>query len=253
MQGNAPRRPTLAELQCLKILSLHDSGRESQPLSNKVLAKRLNTSPQAVCNRKKALRDMGLLSRLPEGEWMVTARGRMYLTTRGLDHHAKVVESAELAILGEVRAGPAERDGVMVFLRDGDDDPPEMVTIPNTRADRDVFMLRVVGQSMEHEHIKEGDLVIVERFRVGEMPRHGDLVATRYLDISDEPSDTSLGYFGHDSVPDEGYRGPTLKYFFRQEDSWRLSWRKDSQSSPYTIITRAVRPIGRVVAVYRTI
>lgn len=253
MQGTDSRRPTLAELHCLKILSQHDAGRESQPLSNKVLAKQLKTSPQAASNRKRALRDMGLLLRLPDGEWMVTARGREYLTTRALDHHAKAVSAAELAVLGEVRAGPAERDGVMVLLRDGDDDSPETVTIPNTRADRDVFMLRVVGQSMEHEHIKEGDLVIVERFRAGEMPRHGDLVATRYLDISDEPRETTLGYFGDDLVPDEEYRGPTLKYFYRQEDSWRLSWRKDSQSSPYTIMTRAVRPIGRVVAVYRTI
>jgi len=76
------------------------------------------------------------------------------------------MRSLALPMLGDVQAGfpsPAEEE-----LRDLISLDEYLITRPNSS-----FLLKVSGDSMEGEGIKEGDLVIVER---GREPKNGDII-----------------------------------------------------------------------------
>jgi signal peptidase I len=98
----------------------------------------------------------------------------------------------------------------------------DVVSIPFEGESKEVFALRVVGRSMEHEHILEGDIVIVERFGPNGRPRQGELIVTYYLREADEAAAREN--------PDDiaSYMvGPVLKYFYDQPEQHRviLGWR----------------------------
>lgn len=56
------------------------------------------------------------------------------------------------------------------------------------------------------------------------------------------------------NIPDDRLEGPTIKYFTQNVHKprpYRLSWRRDVDKSEYTIETKVIKPIGRVVGLYR--
>lgn len=151
------------------------------------------------------------------------------------------VVPTQILIRGEVRAGKADTEIIL------DEGRENTVRIPDSRLDRDTFLLRVVGRSMEHENIYDGDYIIVENYVGLEKPNVGDIIVTRYIeDIPDETIEISPDDFSGLTVKvysGEIYRGNTILY--------KLSWKKDKVFNPYTIIARGLIPVGRVIGVYR--
>jgi signal peptidase I len=158
----------------------------------------------------------------------------------------------ELQIWGEVKAGKTQQDELAVYLQELDDNVPTEIIPQTKRTDSIVFLLRVVGKSMEHEGIFDGDYVIVEKFHNDEGPKENEMIVTLYL-----PQDAEKYAEQGFDWSDEWFVGPTLKFYSRRNVNGkiihRLSWRKDINKSPYTIETGHFKPLGRVVGVYRVI
>lgn len=126
-----------------------------------------------------------------------------------------------------------------------------MVAIPNLDETTSAFVLQVAGFSMEHEKIYEGDYVIVQPFRKDQMPKQRELIVTYYLPPRNEEEVVDIV-----EMDDTWFDGPTLKYCTEvagRERPYRLSWKRDIQSSEYTIETKRIKPIGRVIGIYRAI
>jgi hypothetical protein len=123
----------------------------------------------------------------------------------------------------------------------------------------EMYLLEVIGTSMEYEGIFEGDHVVMRAFNEVEWPREGDMIVTKYL-----PSEIAL-----DELTDVGdfeLAGPTLKILHEKVDDqhYLLGWRKDNapwEQAPWkkyhvpgnsqTILTRYIDPIGRVIDIRR--
>ncbi len=118
------------------------------------------------------------------------------------------------------------------------------------------YCLGVIGTSMEHEGIFEGDQVEMRVFNPYEWPNEGDMIVTKYLPRGAEP-DLGTDFIGTDLL------GPTLKVFHQKPNGeFHLGWRKDN--TPWTpttwkrfaasgnqqmIVTRYIAPIGKVINV----
>lgn len=217
------------------------------------LANRLTVGTSAICNHKKALKSKGFLN------------ARSYPTKKAFElvENRPIVVTAQVPMLGQVTGGPSEHEDVLVEI-DGkdlekidlmDDDALKTITIPNTLGATRTFALHVVGESMVHEHIFDGDYVIVEIFDKNVGPKQGELIVTEYL-IPNKPIDPEL-FNDWFSIPD-GYRGgPTVKYLYEESERgfYRLGLRKkyDQSEEKDTIITKHIQPIGRVIGVYRAL
>ncbi len=89
-------------------------------------------------------------------------------------------QSGALPLLGRIAAGrPVET------LQN-----PEMISLNDITRSKDVFVLEVSGESMQDEHIVDGDYVMVERTKVA---RNGDIVVALV-----DGSDTTLKRFYHE-------------------------------------------------------
>lgn len=215
---------------------------------NQWLEKRLDVTPSGLSNLKKSLREKGYLDeRFSQAALTEEAK-------RLLDSLV-YVPPAEIAVLGEVKAGKTRSDEIVV-LRDissiGGEDV-DTITVPSVQNVEHVFALQVIGTSMEHERIFAGDYVIVQRLEEDEEPKQGELVIARYLPLyAEEDLDTSeVGWA--DRIEDRDLEGPTLKRYYRQEDHYRLSWATDLPNSEYTIRTPLVRSLARVIGIYRPV
>jgi len=118
----------------------------------------------------------------------------------------------------------------------------------------EVYRLGVVGASMEHEGIFEGDEVEMRIFYSSEWPGEGEMIVTKYLPYGEEP-ELGADFIGTDLL------GPTLKVFHQKANGeFHLGWRKDN--TPWTptpwkrlavpgndqmIVTRYIAPIGKVI------
>jgi len=168
------------------------------------------------------------------------------------------ITPSQLPLRGMVKGGRAAQGEIEIDLKDFVDENASTIPIPFIQSMENVFALQVVGSSMEHENIYQNDYVIVEGFTENEWPKQGELIITKYLAPKDElyvegatPSSASQG-----SVPDDVLEGPTVKFYFDKADEerpYRLSWRKDVYQSPYTIVTKYIVPIGRVIGVYHVV
>jgi hypothetical protein len=104
---------------------------------------------------------------------------------------------------------------------------------------------------MEHEGIFEGDFVIVQPYPNGRFPKQRELIVTLYLPPTNETETEGLS-----NLDDSVFEGPTIKYFTDipgNRRPYRLRWRRGIDKSEYTIETKIIRPIGRVVGVYRAL
>ncbi len=131
-----------------------------------------------------------------------------------------------------------------------------VMTCIDTLRPGEVYRLGVIGSSMEHEGIFEGDEVVMRVFFNSEWPGEGDMIVTKYLPYGAEP-EFSADFIGTDLL------GPTLKVFHQKANGeFHLGWRKDNVAWTSTvwkrlaapgnaqmIVTRYIAPIGKVIDV----
>jgi repressor LexA len=129
---------------------------------------------------------------------------------------ALVAAAAEtsLPLLGRIAAGrPVE-----TF------EQPETISLTDVTRSKDVFVLQVAGDSMQDEHILNGDFVMVERIKTA---RNGEIVVALV-----DGSDT------------------TLKRFYKEGDTIRLQ-PSNAAMQPIMVPAAAVQIQGRVIGVLR--
>jgi len=134
----------------------------------------------------------------------------------GIPERARSVEvsSYELPLVGRIAAGrPIEHV-----------ETPETISLTDFTRARDVFVLQVTGESMQDEHIMDGDYVLVEKT---ESAREGEIVVALVRE-----SET------------------TLKRIYHEGSQVRLQ-PSNAAMEPIMVPADSVRVQGRVVAVLR--
>ena len=134
----------------------------------------------------------------------------------GIPERARPMEvsSYELPLVGRIAAGrPIEQV-----------ETPETISLTDFTRARDVFVLQVTGESMQDEHITDGDYVLVEK---AESAREGEIVVALVRE-----SET------------------TLKRIYHEGSQIRLQ-PSNAAMEPIMVPADSVRVQGRVVAVLR--
>ena len=120
----------------------------------------------------------------------------------------------ELPLLGRIAAGhPIEAV-----------ENPETLSLSDFAGSKDVYVLKVMGESMQDEHIVEGDYVIVEK---AESARNGEIV---------------VAVVNNDDA--------TLKRIYHEGETTRLQ-PSNAKMQPILVPSRAVQVQGRVIGVLR--
>jgi repressor LexA len=119
-----------------------------------------------------------------------------------------------LPLLGRIAAGrPIEQV-----------ETPESISLADFTRSKDVFVLEVTGESMQDEHIVDGDYVLIEKTQTA---RNGEIVVALV-----NGSDT------------------TLKRFYKEGDMIRLQ-PSNAKMQPIMVSAAAVQIQGRVIGVLR--
>ncbi len=197
-----------------------------------------------------------IIGRLERKGLIVRRGGHPHLTSRADSYFASLYEGTEIAshhevvpatvpVRGRVRAGRGTDLAVDMSSS------ATSIPIPDARQERKTYALEVEGASMEHEGIRAGDYVVIEEFRPSEGPRSSELIVTMYVEGT-----RSLEAEMDVDITEEGWSGPTLKYYYEVEDKQhnagcRLGWKKDNSAKEYMIWPTRIRPIGRVIGMYR--
>jgi hypothetical protein len=92
---------------------------------------------------------------------------------------------------------------------------------------------------MEYHGILDGDYILVQRFRDSETPRDNEMIVTWYLPLEAEQD---VIWNAVDNISEQSLEGSTVKFCFRIDEQkgfpfYRLSHRRDSRTSPYSIKT----------------
>lgn len=201
---------------------------------------------------------LNLINRLTRAGYLIKNDDKsLELTQRSVDLFKRqqilvAPVPARIIVRGQVKAGAAKPEDLIVYIEDGEDAVIVDISIPPEQTQNQVFALEVVGTSMEKEGIYQGDYVIVEEIRENTRHKPEELLVTYYVPITkNNPIQLDL----HDD--DEIEEGPTLKYIreIQTEASryYRLSWRRQADENPYAIYAKSIRPIGRVIGVYRSL
>lgn len=146
---------------------------------------------------------------------------RDYNRSRSIDvvpqrrpRHTEAPQPASLPLVGRIAAGrPVE-----TF------ENPETISLNDVTRSRDVFVLQVAGESMQDEHIVDGDYVLVEKIKSA---RNGDIVVALV-----EGTDT------------------TLKRFYKEGEQIRLQ-PSNATMKPIIVPAHSVQVQGRVIGVLR--
>jgi len=147
------------------------------------------------------------------------------------------LESIEIA--GKVMAGTGDVEKYMTILDESQ-----------------IYRFEVVGNSMEHEGVYEGDFVIVKAS--SEMPVEGDTIVAEYLpaDKEEEEKKTASDVHIIGPMPDIGdeLSGPTVKIFHEKvgdDKFYLLGWKKSVRGHT-PILIKHMNSIGRVLTIYST-
>jgi uncharacterized protein YjbI with pentapeptide repeats len=110
-----------------------------------------------------------------------------------------------------------------------------------------IYRFEVVGDSMEHENIREGDYVIVRAS--SKWPSEGDTIVTKYL-----PSEDVIVIGSMADIDDSRIAGPTVKVFHekRADNIYLLGWKK-SIKGHQPITAKHIWPMGKVVTICPTL
>lgn len=193
-----------------------------------------------------------ILGRLEDKGYIERPDKRSRLTEAAFQYFESLNGSLEILpikikLAGRVRAGRKSDIDLEIDITDVTD---SSITIPDANPSKKIYALEVEGNSMEHEHIFEGDYVIVEEFDSNEWPKNGEMIVTKYLELPE--------YLRNDPVIDVNdfeLSGHTLKIYNEVQDKnskyYRLSWRRDHVSNPHMIKAIRLEPVGRVIGVYR--
>jgi len=120
----------------------------------------------------------------------------------------------ELPLMGRIAAGrPIEAV-----------ENPETLSLSDFTSSKDVYVLKVMGESMQDEHIVEGDYVIVEK---AENARNGEIV---------------VAVVNNDDA--------TLKRIYHEGENTRLQ-PSNAKMQPIIVPSRSVQVQGRVIGVLR--
>jgi len=142
---------------------------------------------------------------------VLAPRGRM---KQAMGMAAVATAGISLPLLGRIAAGqPIEAV-----------QNPETISLGDITRSRDVYVLQVRGDSMQDEHIVDGDYVLVENTKIA---HNGDIVVALV-----EGSET------------------TLKYFFKEGDRIRLQ-PANSALKPIIVPAQNVQIQGRVIGILR--
>lgn len=101
---------------------------------------------------------------------------------------------------------------------------PETLSLSDFTSSKDVYVLEVMGESMQDEHIVEGDYVIVEK---AETARNGEIV---------------VAVVNNDDA--------TLKRIYHEGETTRLQ-PSNAKMQPIIVPSRSVQVQGRVIGVLR--
>ena len=163
----------------------------------------------------------------------LTSKGREYIR----NHFGPfVVKSVSIHVQGKASAGATE---VSINLDDLDIPSNQTINVPSLSS-KDIFAVKVEGHSMVQEGILDGDYVIVEKQDSLWWPQPQDMIVTMYL-------------------PDSGtateFVGPVLKIYLKRagERGCELGWHKANETNIYKIKARDLRPVGKVIGVYRDV
>lgn len=200
-----------------------------------------------------------IIGRLERKGYINRRGGIVRLTNQALEYFAYKQEavstvkssgvvSTQINVLGFVNASRVSEDLDVQVL----DAPDEVILIPEVSSERETYALRVKGASMEHEGIRNGDYVIVEKYLSYEWPKNGEMIVTQYLELPD--------YLQNDpevNLEDFELSGYTLKIYYEIQEKGmlhhRLSRKKDNTDNPHRIEAVRLQPEGRVIGVYRII
>lgn len=164
----------------------------------------------------------------------------------------RITTPVHLPLVGHVKAGRAGQYELKMDLSNLRSPTADTRAIPYPEDNPNAFLLEVIGNSMVHENIREGDYLIVEPYPRDFFPRQRELIVTKYFPQVNE------GKVPEGTLPDDGLlEGPTVKYYTYvagSERPHRLSWRRDIQMSEFTIETKyiAVEQTLRVLASFRS-
>jgi repressor LexA len=136
------------------------------------------------------------------------------LPIKGIRSRGKAAEMLRLPLVGRIAAGrPVEAI-----------ENPETIALEDITRSRDVFVLEVRGDSMQDEHIVNGDYVMVEKSKTA---RDGEIVVA-LVDGTEA----------------------TLKRFYREGPKIRLQ-PANATMAPIMVAANAVQIQGRVIGVLR--
>lgn len=246
--------PTPRERELLRLVLDRLAAQDAEePVTHQWIQQQLGVEKSRVSDLKRQLISKGYLSK-DRHSFLLTKKAHEYLTGSNNLISTRIGIVTQIALRGKVKGGRTKQDEIEVDLTTSSE-TISTIPIPYVPSDTEVFALHVVGPSMEHEGIHEGDYVLLQPFMQSQGPKQGELIVTKYLAPKDEPLVDDLNFTIIDVSPDL-LEGPTVKFFTESADEeypYRLSWRKDVDRSPYTIRTKYIAPIGRVVGVYRVI
>jgi repressor LexA len=144
---------------------------------------------------------------------LLKPRGRMRQVLAGPGATA-AASSLSLPLMGRIAAGrPVEAL-----------ENPESISLADFTRSKDVYVLQVTGESMQDEHIVDGDYVLVEKTKIA---RDGEIVVA-LVDGSDA----------------------TLKRIYAEGDKMRLQ-PSNATMQPIVVSAAAVEIQGRVIGVLR--
>ncbi len=199
-----------------------------------------------------------LIGRLEKKKLAKRVNGRVSATVNAEAHfrggskpsRANSVIPTAVRVRGTVRAGPTSSSDLDVSIGNDIESP---IFVPNTQLERNTYALKVIGNSMEHENIFEGDYVIVEELFEGqEQPLLGEIIVAEYVPLDSEKDNS------RNDLLDDDFMGLTLKIVKVKENKsgenvYYLGWQKGNESNPNIIPVRRLRSVRRVIGVYRNL
>lgn len=197
--------------------------------TNKWLSERTGHESNHITQIKRELAKLKFITENTD----LTNSGREYIR----NHFGPfVVKSVSIHVQGKASAGPSE---VSVNL-DGLNHPSERTINVPSSSNKDIFAIKIEGVSMVQEGILDGDYVIVEKQDSLWWPEPQDMIVTMYL----PDSETVIEFVG-----------PVLKIYLKRdgERGCELGWHKANETNIFKIKARDLRPIGKVIGVYREI
>lgn len=240
---NQPSELSYRENETLKLISKYISEHNGKPpyRNNRWFEHQpgYTWTSNDITNIKAALRDKGYIDEYTR----LTDKGKRYIHWHFGDF---AVQASEIRVQGRVYASPTD-ETVAATIENLDNPSENVLTIPNVSRHSNSFALQVDGESMVAMGIFPGDYVIVEKQDSLWCPEAQDVIVTDYL-----PHDPNRRY--DESVPSQNeYVGPVLKIYKPRIGRPRheLGWGKRSGQNPYLIQADDIRPIGKVVGVYR--